>query len=70
MIITATDAKRLLKVIRARAGRASTQIRRIENATKLKRPRAETIANIVTSLQTAYGELRVIEDVLADMLDA
>ena len=52
MIITATDAKRLLKVIRARAGRASTQIRRIENATKLKRPRAETIANIVTSLQT------------------
>ena len=69
MVLTSGDLKRLLSVIRERARRAGTQLTKITKTASNKRFDQRTLSKVADALQSAYGQMKEIEETLVEMVD-
>lgn len=69
MVLTSADLKRLLSLMRNRATRARGHLNKIIMTGKLKRFDHRALTKVANALQDAYGQMRVIEEGIQDVLE-
>jgi hypothetical protein len=68
MLVSVTDAKRLLSQVRARANRGSSSLSRVASQTK-KRLTVRTLEVLRAELQRAYGYMREIGEIMEVLVE-
>ena len=67
MFVSQTDLKRTLSVMRNRARRAQTSLKKIEGLSKNKRFGTDTLSRVADMVQDSYLQLKFIENLLQEI---